>query len=89
MALDLKRDLEHKVDLPRPLNFRDRTNHVLSTEKQHDMKNTLTGLQQYAAEHKMLINQTKSKVMLFNTSQKYDFLPSIQFDSSCTLEVVE
>ena len=88
-ALDLKRDLEHKIDLPRPLNYRDRTSHVLRKEKQQDMNNTLTGLQQYAVEHKMLINQTKSKAMLFNTSQKYDFLPSIQFDSSCTLEVVE
>ena len=36
----------------------------------------------------MQINQTKSKAML-NTSQKYHFLPCIQFDSGCTLKVVE
>ena len=36
----------------------------------------------------MAINTDKTKVMLFNTSKKYDFLPSITIEDN-TLEVVE
>ena len=37
----------------------------------------------------MKINHDKSKVMLFNTSQKFDFMPKITLDGEDYLEVVE
>ena len=37
----------------------------------------------------MKINEKKSKVMLFNTSRTYDFMPKITFDGVNNLEVVE
>ena len=37
----------------------------------------------------MVINENKTKVMLFNPGKKYDFLPNIQTDDGTTLEVIE
>ena len=37
----------------------------------------------------MVINKNKTKVMLFNSGKKYDFLPKIQTDDGTTLEVIE
>ena len=42
----------------------------------------------YAKQNEMVINVDKTKVMLFNTSRKYDFLPSISVEGNI-LEVVE
>ena len=37
----------------------------------------------------MLINSEKTKVMLFNTGTKYDFMPNLQINDGEFLEVVE
>ena len=37
----------------------------------------------------MVINEDKTKVMLFNQGRKYDFLPNITTESGDMLEVVE
>ena len=37
----------------------------------------------------MKIKESKSKVILFNTSRKYDFMPEISFGGVKYLEVVE
>ena len=43
----------------------------------------------YANNHKMKINTSKTKAMLFNSSHKFDFLPNLEFSNYQTLEVVE
>ena len=45
--------------------------------------------EEYAKTNQMKFNHNKSKVMLFNTSRKYDFMPQITFDGENYLEVVE
>ena len=37
----------------------------------------------------MLVNDSKSKVMIFNKSRKYDFPPEFSFENGEILEVVE
>ena len=37
----------------------------------------------------MVINCDKSKVMLFNTGRKYDFMPRLQIEDGTFLSVVE
>ena len=44
---------------------------------------------EYTFTHKMKINQDKSKVMLFNSSKKYDFNPQLSLQSGANLLVVE
>ena len=45
-------------------------------------------LVEYAEEHEMVINKTKTKTILFSQARKYDFLPTITVDGE-PLEVVE
>ena len=44
---------------------------------------------QYCNENEMKINGDKTKVAIFNTSSKYDFMPQLTLDGSTRLEVVE
>ena len=37
----------------------------------------------------MKVNSDKSKVMLFNSSVKYDFFPNLELENDDTLEVVK
>ena len=53
------------------------------------MKEQVDKLKSFVEENDMKINQDKSKIMLFNTSWKYDFLPRITIDGVNNLEVVE
>ena len=46
-------------------------------------------LKRFVDDNDMKINQDKSKVLLFNTSWKYDFLPKVTIDSGNNQEVVE
>ena len=36
----------------------------------------------------MYINKEKSKVMIFNTSKKYDFMPEVKLENGDCLKVV-
>ena len=44
---------------------------------------------QYCKENDMKINGQKTKVAIFNTSKKFDFMPQLTLDGSTELEVVE
>ena len=44
---------------------------------------------EYSKSHRIKINHNKTKVILFNSSRKYDFLPELQIGGSENLEVVE
>ena len=72
----------------RPLAFHDRTQHILPVEK-CAMQGELLKLQEYATANQMLINFDKTKVMLFNTGRKYDFMPRLEIGNGSILEVVE
>ena len=46
-------------------------------------------LKAYTEENEMRINKKKTKVMLFNEANKYDFMPEIEIDNGEILEVDE
>ena len=78
---------EEKEDqLRRPVNFHQRTEHVLknSCSKVSDM---LKKIEDHANSNEMVINKKKTKVMLFNTSTKYDCQPRLQIKDE-VIEVV-
>ena len=53
------------------------------------MQQQFTKLNKYVTENEMKINKEKSKIMLFNTAKKYDFIPQIYHGSDDCLDVVE
>ena len=73
---------------PRPLSYHDRTLHVLPTA-QTPVQGELNRMLDYCRENKMKINMDKTKVALFNTARKYDFMPQLTIDGISKLEVVE
>ena len=77
------------VDRPKPLNFHERTGHVLMKHK-NALQNTLDDLHQFTQDNLMKINKAKTNIMLFNTSRKYDFPPELTLPGSTNyLNVVE
>ena len=89
-SLDLKKCLKLNIDknLPRPLSYHDRTEHYLP-EIKSEIQHQVDKLNIFVQEREMTINQDKSKVMLFNTSRTYDFMPRITIDGINYIEVVE
>ena len=89
-ALDLKKALTGNPDPEpeRPLQYHERTGHVLQ-EAKSNVQDMLTELKAYTETHEMKLNTDKTKVILFNKSKKYDFLPQCYFDEGDNLEVVE
>ena len=88
-SLNLKEKLVHRTDysLPRPLEYHNRTEHFLP-ESESKVQGLLDVIVKYTTDHKMKINNQKSKVMLFNSSKKFDFNPQLSLDN-CTLDLVE
>ena len=72
----------------RPLGYHERTGHVLG-EGQSEVQALLAELKDYTEEHEMKINTDKCKVMLFNTSKTYDFLPKIGIEEDDPFQVVD
>ena len=88
-GLELKTCLRKRTEeQPRPLSYRCRTGHFLP-ESESALHDQVKKLNKYVQEYEMKINQSKSKVILFNTSRKFDFMPEISFDGKNNLEVVE
>ena len=73
---------------PRPLSYHDRTLHVVPPSNT-PVQAELVRMVQYCQENKMSINTEKTKVVLFNTARKYDFMPRLSIDTNSNLEVVE
>ena len=88
VSINLKKCLEKEPMMrPKPLNFRERTEHCLPS--QHNLlQYYLDDTDKFTKENKMIINSKKSKVILFNTSRKYDFPPEVRFSESEYLEYV-
>ena len=89
-SLNLKKQLIKNPDVnqPRPLDFHDRTEHILP-ESESRVQELLNTIVDYTDTHKMKVNGEKSKVMLFNSSKKYDFMPKLSMEPRTNLTVVE
>ena len=71
-----------------PLAFHYRTLHTMP-DGGCEMQDQLYKLLEYCEENQMMINGNKTKVMLFNTSRNYDFMPKLSLDGKTHLDVVE
>ena len=67
--------------LCKPLTYHSRTGHRLLQEE-NPLHEDLLHLTQYTEAHKMKINTSKTKLMLFNTSKTFDFEPEVQLSGN-------
>ena len=78
--------VEIEQNLTRPLNYHQRTEHKI-IENSSQVEQKLKDIEDHASQNGMKINQKKTKLMLFNTSTKYDFQPYIEVNGDI-VEVV-
>lgn len=84
VAINLEKQLmSDPVQRPYPLNYHERTRHVL---KSSTLQEDLIKIEQFTIDNKMKINEQKSKIMIFNMSKKLDFPPEFSFKSGEILE---
>ena len=90
VSVNLKDNLVQNSDtnIPRPLSYHERTGEILPQDR-NILQQEFDRLQLLSRDQGMIINQDKTKVMLFNPGKKHDFLPQIQTQDGSTLEVVE
>ena len=87
-AIDLKKQLlPSAVPRPMPLNYHERTGHVLPPGS--ILQKQLESIEQFTIENQMKINLSKSKVMIFNKSRTLDFQPEFSFKNGEPLECIE
>ena len=65
VSINLKQCLSESENGPRPLNYHARTGHVLTRDK-NPMQDEIDEMVKYASEHEMVVNEDKTKVILFN-----------------------
>ena len=87
-AIDLKKQLIlDPTSRPLPLNFHERTGHIFPTDNSL-LQKQLTRIEDFTLKNKMKINSSKSKIMIFNKSKKYDFPPEFSFQNGVNLDLV-
>jgi hypothetical protein len=75
-------------DVPLPLSFQERTRHLLPYED-NVIQQQFDKLKTFANDQQMVINEQKTKAILFNSGINHDFLPQIETEAGEMLEVVE
>ena len=87
-AIELKKCLiKDPVQRPFPLNYHERTHHVLPAGS--TLQQSLEKIEDFTNNNLMQINDAKSKVMIFNKAKKYDFPPEFSFQNGKNLECLE
>ena len=89
-AIHLKKKLigNPETDPVRPLAYHNRTEHVLPQDE-NALQKQMDRLSLFADENEMQINSKKTKLMLFNTSKIFDFMPEVTDKDGICLEIVE
>ena len=90
-AINLKHFIIPNPDTnpPRPLAYHDRTGHMAPVGYRCPLQAELDKLVLYCNQNEMRINEGKTKVVLFNTSWKFDYMPLLAVQENKNLEVVQ
>ena len=83
----MKESLVENPDITHPVTYHERTGHTLPGAN-NVISQQFKKLGEFARTHEMVINEHKTKVMLFNTGRKFDFEPQIETESGKILEVL-
>jgi hypothetical protein len=90
VPIRLQESLEEdtRPDIPRPVPYHGRTGHMLPLEK-NQMQEEINQINEHCTTNKMSINTEKSKALLYNRSNNYDFMPELQLKTGSNQEIVE
>ena len=72
----------------RPFNYHDRTHHLLPDGKLQ-LQEEVMKIVAYCESNQMRVNESKSKVMIFNTGRRYDVMPRLALQEDNYLQVVD
>ena len=86
-ALNMKETLINNPNRVMPDTYHSRMGLKLDPEKSKVYKE-IDNIQDYAAKNQMKVNSSKTKFMVFNPTQSFDFVPDKKLDNK-TLETVE
>ena len=87
-AIDLKRQLiPDPMQRLMPLKYHERSRQILPTGS--ILQKNLARIDDFTINNKMKINESKSKIMLFNKLRKFDFPPEFAFKNGQILECLE
>ena len=87
-SIHLKETLIKNPTPVHPLQYHERTGHILPNERSKVQK-LLQDLKVYTEEHEMKLNQKKTKAIVFHNAIKYDFLPNLSIENDSQIEVVD
>jgi hypothetical protein len=86
VSVDLKACLSlDPVLRPRPLNYHERTGHILPSEN-NLLQYFIKDAEEFVLNNNMVINKRKTKVISFTKSRKWDFPPELLFSDGVQLE---
>ena len=89
MSVNLKSALLiDPVDRPRPVNFSERSGHILPSQNnllQYYVKDT----ENFASDNNMKINKKKTHLIKFSSARKLDFPAEVHFSDGSFLETVQ
>ena len=88
VSIDLRLKATIDFNPTHPLQYHERTGHVLPVED-NVLQLELERLMKYAEEHEMLLNESKTKVMIFNNATRIDIMPKLSPNNENIIEVVE
>ena len=88
VTVDLKKSLiGDPEERPKPLSYHEQ-NQLVLPDKQNLLTFYLNDLAKFSEENKMVINKSKTKIMTFNFSRKFNFPPEIRLPGNEPFEVV-
>ena len=88
VSINLKRCLINNIsNQTRPFNYRERTEHSLPANN-NLLQFYVSDAEDFSKKNNMKVNKSKTQVMLFNKSRKWDFPPDLKFSDDKQLEVV-
>ena len=79
-SIHLKEKLIKNPAPVHPLQYHERTGHILPNERSKVQK-LLQELKVYTEEHEMKLNQKKTNAIVFHNAIKYDFLPNLSLEN--------
>ena len=88
IAFDIKKIAVKETNQTNRVRYHDRTGHTLPRSK-NMLQDELDKIVKFADDHKMKSNETKIKVMIFNTITSVDIQTKLSIKNKDSLEVVD
>ena len=86
VSVNLETHLKNDHEPQLPPSFHQRTGHILPDEN-NLLQCYVLDTEKFASENNMMINKSKTDIIMFTNSRKFDFQPEIKFKDGTLLEL--